>query len=767
MPPREVVQHTNQLNRIITPFIRKALIRMKKTVLISFLFFGINTLEAQQEQVNDSIDSPFISLDEVSVAGLRVDEDQPIPFSQVNKADLKARNLGQDLPILLNFLPAVVTTSDAGAGIGYTGIRVRGSDATRVNVTINGIPFNDAESQGTYWVNLPDFASSVESIQLQRGVGTSTNGSSAFGASLNILTDTVSPEAYAEITNAVGSFNSFRHTLKFSTGILNNRFEFSGRLAKIQSDGYVDRAASNLKSYFLQGVYQTQNTLLKAITFGGHEITYQSWFGVDPATLLNDRTYNSAGEIYDEIGMRTGFYDKQVDNYQQDHYQFHWNQTYGENWSSSVGLNYTYGRGYYEEYNDKWYDENIGFSGMSTLSNFLLEPVDFVTQSIYGTDNITRKWLKNDFYVITANAQYESSRSKLVFGGLYSRYDGDHFGRLIWARFASNAGPNHQFYANKGKKNEFSFFGKLTQELAPRFTAYADLQYRRINYDAQGTLNELGVIAIEDTFNFINPKLGLNFRPSAHLQYYISYSKAQREPNRTDYENGDPRPETLNDFEMGIRSKGTNINWNVNLYYMRYKDQLVLTGELDNVGAPLRKNVGDSFRLGLELEANIAFGSQWLWQPNLSLSKNKNLDFKFTRDGELENLGSTNISFSPNVLGGRKLVFVPNTQFQLALLSKYVGAQYLGNIDAKLSLLDPYFINDLSFQYHIGPLGWIKGIDWSLLVNNLFNFQYESNGYFYTYDDDYSVPDQITTIEGVGYYPQAGINFLLGVSILF
>ena len=729
---------------------------MKKTVFICICALGLNPLIAQQEQAKDSLTASPISLEEVSVTGLRASEDQPVPFSEVTKEDLASRNLGQDLPILLNFLPAVVTTSDAGAGIGYTGIRVRGSDATRVNVTINGIPYNDAESQGTFWVNLPDFASSVESIQLQRGVGTSTNGSSAFGASLNILTNAATREAYAEITNAVGSFNTLRHTLKFSTGLLNDHIEISGRLASIASDGYIDRASSDLNSYFLQGIYQDDNTLLKALMFGGHEITYQSWFGVDPFTLENDRTYNFAGEIYNANGDLTGYYDNQVDNYRQDHYQFHWNQKYNQNWSSSLGLNYTYGRGFYEEYNND-----------ASLANLRLNDVTLGGATQSTTDNITRKWLDNDFYVLTANAQYTTDDTNLVLGGLVSTYDGDHFGKLIWATFASNAQPNHEFYRNKGEKSEVTFFGKLTQKVADKLSAYVDLQIRNVGYKANGTINELGTIDIDDSFNFFNPKLGVTYNANENTQWYLSYAKAQREPNRTDYENGSPRPEVLNDFEAGIRKKGNRATWAANLYYMRYKDQLVLTGEIDEVGAPIRENVGDSYRLGLELEANLALSDQWLWQPNITLSENKNLDFRFQRDGALQNLGNTNIAYSPNLVAGSNLVFVPSTQFQVGVLSKYVGEQYLGNIDADLSKLPAYFINDLNVTYSIGPLKWVKNIDFSLLVNNIFNAQFESNGYFYTYDDTWSDPNQVTTIEGVGYYPQAGRNFLLGTTIRF
>ena len=729
---------------------------MRITVLLFSCVIGLTVMNAQEQQAKDSLTTTTISLEEVSVAGLRASKDQPLSFSEITKGELKARNLGQDLPILLNFLPSVVTTSDAGGGIGYTGIRVRGSDATRVNVTINGIPYNDAESQGTFWVNLPDFASSVENIQLQRGVGTSTNGSSAFGASLNILTNTAAKEAYAQISNSVGSFGSLRHTLKFSTGLLNDKIEIAGRLASIQSNGYIDRASSDLNAYFLQGVYQEGNTLIKALVFGGHEITYQSWFGVDPMTLTNDRTYNSAGEIYDENGSLTGFYDNQVDNYKQDHYQLHWNQRYKGNWSSSVGLNYTHGRGFYEEYNNA-----------TDLGDLRLNDVNVGNTTIASTANIVQKWLDNDFYVLTANIRHKGDQTDVVFGTLLSSYQGDHFGNLIWARYASNAQPKHEFYRNKGEKNEFSAFGKITHHLGDSFTAYADLQYRRVNYTARGSLDELGNIGIEDEFNFINPKMGLTFHADENTQLYASYAKAQREPNRSDYENGSPRPEVLNDFELGYRSSGKKTKWSANLYYMGYKDQLVLTGELDNVGAPIRQNVGNSYRLGIEAEVSIALSSQLLWQPNLSLSRNKNRSFSFQRDGQVQNLGDTNISYSPSIIGGSNLVYAPSTQFQIGLLSKYVGEQYLGNIDADLSKLAAYFINDLNIRYAIGALGWVKAIDFSLLINNVFNSVVETNGYFFTYDDSWSVPNQTTTIEGVGYYPQAGINFLLGASFTF
>ena len=388
---------------------------MKINLTLWSLLLGSTALIAQQQkQPTDSLINPLISLEEVSVSGLRVNENQPLTFSEVQTEALKERNLGQDLPILLNFLPGVVTTSDAGAGIGYTGIRVRGSDASRVNVTINGIPYNDSESQGTFWVNLPDFTSSVDNIQLNRGVGTSTNGAGAFGASLNLITQGVSDQAFAEIASSFGSFNTTKNTVKFSTGLLNEHFELSGRVATIASDGYIDRASSDLKSYFFQGLYKDQNTLIKALTFGGSEITYQSWYGIDSATLASNRTYNPAGEMYDSNGVLTGHYDNQVDNYKQDHFQFHWTQQYNSSWSSSIGLNYTYGRGYYEEFNDLWATQNIAFGDVVNFDYLQITPLVFDGTTVDTTENISRKWLDNDFYVGTFSVNYDSNQTQAV-----------------------------------------------------------------------------------------------------------------------------------------------------------------------------------------------------------------------------------------------------------------------------------------------------------------------------------------------------------------
>ena len=741
---------------------------MKTTRLIFFIFFNTSVLLGQKpvsETIKDSLRT--ISLEEVLLTGIRANEDSPVTFTNVTREEIKPRNLGQDLPILLNYLPGVVTTSDAGAGIGYTGIRVRGSDATRVNVTINGIPYNDSESQGTFWVDLPDFASSVETIQLQRGVGTSTNGSAAFGASLNLETDAVQNKPFASLSSSIGSFNTLKNTLQFSSGVLNNSFTFSGRLSQINSDGYIDRASSDLDAFFFQGTFQDESTLIKALVFGGNEITYQAYWGIDGVTLRRNRTYNTAGEIYDENGNRFSFYDNQVDNYNQEHYQFHWNERLNSNWNFTLGLNYTHGRGFYEEYNDLWYDQNIGFSGSTSFDYLQLNPFTLGDSTITNSENISQKWLDNDYYVTTLGLNYITDSTTLSFGGMFSRYVGDHFGNLVWGQSLGEALPNHRFYENQGIKKEGSFFAKATQNISEGLTAFVDLQVRSIAYQVSGQVAGPAPFSVDDDFLFFNPKAGLTYQVASRQKLYFSYAKAQREPNRTDYENGNPKPEKLDDFELGWRINTPKLQAQTNIYWMEYKDQLVLTGAIDEVGAPIRQNVGKSRRVGIELELKMKLLPNWMWQPNLALSRNQNLDFYFKRDGVLENLGKTQLAYSPSLVGGSAIIYVPSTRFQIGLLSKYVGKQYMGNIDSENSTLEAYFVNDLNAVLTWKPNKWFSEIQWSFLINNIFDKRYESNGYFYTYDDSWSVPGQVTTIEGAGYYPQAGINFLTGLMIKF
>ena len=687
----------------------------------------------------------FVNLEEVLVAAVRAKATSPVTHSNVTKEDLETRNLGQDIPALLNFLPSVVTTSDAGTGIGYSGIRVRGSDATRVNITINGIPYNDAESQGTFWVNMPDFTSSTESMQLQRGVGTSTNGSGAFGASLNLLTDAIAENAYGEISNSFGSFNTRKHTVKFSSGKINDHIEFSGRFSKIDSDGYVDRAFADLKSYFLQAAYIDDNTLIKALTFGGHEKTYQAWEGVTKEQMKTlGRTYNPYT------------YENEIDNYNQDHYQLHWNEKLTENWSTNIGLNYTYGRGYYEQYKEA-----------EDFSDYNLSPINLGGETIDETDLIRRRWLDNDFYVVNANATYKNSALEFIFGTSYSNYNGDHFGEIIWAEFASNSEIRERYYESNTKKNDANIFGKLTYKLNDKWTAFTDIQNRFVNIKTNGLTSDRDPINVDKKYSFFNPKVGLTFKANNQNSLYLSYARANKEPNRNDFENGVSTSEKLNDFELGWRLNTNNVKVNTNVYYMLYKDQLVLTGAIDDTGAPIRATSGKSYRLGLEIDAQIKVTNKFSLQPNIAISSNKNVDFVTTWNGEVVDLGDTDISFSPSLIIGNALMYQPLKNMQIAFLSKYVGEQFMGNIDNNNSKLESYFVNDLNVNFNISPKSVFKSITLSALVNNIFNTKYISNGYYYTYDDTWSVNGETTTLDGAGYYPQATRNFLIGVTLKF
>ncbi|MCJ7467434.1 MAG: TonB-dependent receptor, partial [Maribacter sp.] len=627
---------------------------MKKILKILGVIVLVTGASAQDRQT-DSLESKNILLDEVFVSAVRATNSTPVTFSNLDKLEIAPRNLGQDIPILMNFLPSVVTTSDAGAGVGYTGIRVRGSDATRVNVTINGVPYNDSESHGTFWVNMPDFASSTENLQLQRGVGTSTNGSGAFGASINILTDAISENAFGRISSSFGSFNTLRNNLKFSTGLLNDHIEISGRLSRITSDGYIDRASSKLNSYFLQGAYKSEKTLLKALLFGGHEITYQAWYGIDLQTLQSNRTYNPSGMYTDESGA-IKFYDNEVDNYRQNHAQLLWNEQLDTAWNTNIALHFTRGRGYFEQFRE---DDDFATYG--------LQPITINGEVVNTTDLIRRRWLDNRFYGVVWSANYHNENLDLVLGGGYNTYEGDHFGEIIWAKVASNGNYKDRYYEDASTKNDLNVFAKANYRLNAHLNLFGDLQFRTIGYLANGV--ETG--KVDDTFNFFNPKAGITYDLNQNNNFYFSYAMAHREPNRNDYESGSPKPETLNDLELGWRFVKQALQVSTNLYYMGYIDQLVLTGELNDVGEPIRANIGRSFRAGLEIDANVNLGKKVVIQPNVALSLNRNKDFVFQRDGMLFNLGTTHISFSPELIFGNILTYKPIENLQVSALTKY------------------------------------------------------------------------------------------------
>ncbi|MDA6071203.1 TonB-dependent receptor [Flavobacterium sp. AC] len=701
--------------------------KMDRTKSIFFILFSFLYSLSSISQEQDS--TKVNKLDDVLVSAVRVTAKTPVTFSNMDKKEIKFRNLGQDIPVLMNYLPSVVTTSDAGGGIGYTGIRVRGSDATRVNVTINGIPYNDSESQGTFWVNMPDFASSVESLQLQRGVGTSTNGSGAFGASLNMLTDSYASKPTGEISSSYGSFNSNKNTVKFSTGLLNDHFELAGRLSTIKSDGYVDRASSDLKSYFLQGTYVGKTTLIKALVFGGTQKTYQSWNGIDAEKLNSDRTYNSAGEYTDEAG-NIRYYDNETDNYDQNHYQLHWSESFSDKWSTNLALHYTKGKGYFENYKED-----------AVMSEYNLAPVGTISE----TDLIRQKWLDNDFYGTTFSVKYKDEKLDVILGGGWNKYEGDHYGKVIWARYASQSELGDHYYDDYSTKTDGNIFAKANYQFTEKLSFYGDLQYRRVQYKANS--KETGIV--DDTFNFFNPKAGLNYEINQKNTLYFSYARANREPNRTDYEGGNVKPEKLNDFELGWRFNSEKFQLNSNFYYMGYKDQLILTGRLDDVGAPIRANTEKSYRLGFEVDATIKLSEKFLLRPNFTLSSNKNVDLAV----EGQYYGTTDIAYSPNVIAGNIIVYSPMENFHISLLQKYVGEQYMNNIELPAAKLADYFVNDLNISYEIKPKSIFKSIMITGLVNNILDKKYVSNGAMW---DIYP-----------SYYPQAGINFLAGLTLKF
>jgi iron complex outermembrane receptor protein len=682
--------------------------------------------------------------DEVVVYATRANDKTPTTFTNVSGQSLQKQNFGQDMPMLLNWTPSLVTTSDAGAGVGYTGLRIRGSDATRINVTINGIPYNDSESQTTYWVDIPDVATSTQSVQVQRGVGTSTNGAGAFGGSVNVQTNSLRPEAYAELMAATGSFNTQRYALKAGTGLINNAWAFDGRVSKITSDGYIDRAASDLSSYYLSGGYYGKKTMIKALTFGGHEKTYQSWNGNDGETMKTNRTFNSAGALYDENWSVTGYYDNEVDDYNQDHYQLHLTQKINSYWNANLSFHYTYGRGYYEQYKQEKPFSELG------LSNIVLKD----TTLTYG-DFIVRKWLDNKFYGTTFSLNYDKDKSNLTIGGAFNQYgQAKHYGEIIWAQYSANSSIRQHYYDGESQKNDFNVYAKWNYELSTAWNAFVDVQYRYVGYTTTGMDDDLNPYDINETYNFFNPKAGLSYALSSRDVLYGSYAVANREPNRSDFLGNDvkPKPERLDNLEAGWRRRSDRYAFEANYYFMNYTDQLVLTGKLDNVGNPIRENVGKSYRSGIELSGTVKLAERLTWNANATWSVNKNVDY-VADPTKVDEAKNTTIVLSPSWIAGSQFTYTVFRNLDATLLTKYVGKQYLDNTETESLILEDYFVNDVRFNYSLSPKG-MNALGLSLLVNNIFDVKYSSNGA--TYGD------------GVGYYfPQAGTNVMGMVTLKF
>jgi len=712
---------------------------------IAFLIFAASSFTARSQEKKDTAELP-----PVEVRAVTVSPTAPFAKTNLSKKEIDRQNLGQDLPFLLNQTPSVVINSDAGNGVGYTGIRIRGTDATRINVTLNGIPYNDAESQGTFFVDLPDFASSVNRIQIQRGVGTSTNGAGAFGATLNFSTNEANKTAYAEVNNSYGSFNTWKNTIKAGTGLMAGHFTTDVRVSRISSNGYIDRATSDLKSFYISSAYLSDKTDVRANIFSGKEKTYQAWNGVSEADLKTNRRINYAGT--EKPGEP---YENETDNYRQDHYQLFFTQRFKPSLNLNVAGFLTRGLGYYEQYKANEDYADYGMEYPITGSD-----------TIFTSDFIRQLWLDNYFYGSIFSLQHQSQKTQLIFGGAITKYDGAHYGDVIWASKILPY-PNTRWYDLNAFKKDFNIYGKWQQNISGALQTFIDVQYRRVKYDLLGFRNNPKLF-ISNTFNFFNPKLGFSYYKNNWLAY-ASYSIANKEPNRDDFEAGtdqQPKPERLNDLEVGLERKSKNSFWSANLYYMRYKDQLVLTGKINDVGAYTRTNIPNSYRLGIELQGSATF-SKWIkTSANLTLSRNRILNFTEYMDdydtgGQKEKFyEETDISFSPSVIGAATITITPLEKLNIDLLSKYVSRQYLDNASNDSRKLDAYFTEDVRVIYSFNRRPF-KNIDLILQLNNVFNKMYEPNGYTFSYYYN----SRLTTENS--YFPMAGRNFFTGINLKF
>lgn len=701
-----------------------------------------------------------ILADEVLVKGTRARPDIPVTYSNLSGEKIEENNLGQDMPYLINLLPSVVVTSDAGNGIGYSSFRVRGTDLTRINVTLNGIPLNDSESHGVWWVDLPDLAASTRDIQLQRGVGTSTNGAGAFGATLNLQTSGLEKEPFAKISASAGSYNSIKNSVSFGSGLLPGGFSFDGRYSAVTSDGYIERASSDLSSFAFTGAYYGQKKdILKLVILSGKEKTYQSWDGVPGEILSTNRRYNGMGMFTDQNGTLQ-FYDNETDNYRQNHFQLFYSKGISPDILFNAALHYTHGEGYYEQYKE---DES--------LSDYLLQEVILTQDTIRQTDLIRRKWLNNDFYGAVFNLSINKYKFKLDVGGAGNKYVGDHYGRIIWARYFSNGEKGHEWYRNQGVKTDGNLYAKTSIRINQKVSTYLDIQGRYINYVLDGPDDDLRDISQEHSYFFFNPKAGLKYLFSNSTSLYGSVAIAHREPDRYTYKDtplGEPapRPERLTDFEAGIETGNAGFLASANIYYMWYKDQLVHTGQINDVGAPVMTNVPESYRFGIELIAAIRLTSGISWNMNATFSRNKIKKFSFYIDDwdtwsqRTFELGETNISFSPGQVVKSSIDFKLTEGIHAIWNSVFVGKQYIDNSSSDLRALNPYWVNDLRVNIDVKVRN-LKSLKIHLGVNNLLNELYESNAWVYPYYEN-NVLKMMT-----GYYPQAERNFMAGINVEF
>ncbi|MFV0268418.1 MAG: TonB-dependent receptor [Draconibacterium sp.] len=759
------------------------------TLKVSFIGFETKEVEVSlqtNKKIEVNLAPGSVLTDEVLISATRAGVKTPVAYSNVSGDEIAKRNMGQDIPYLLQLTPSFVTTSDAGAGVGYTNFRIRGTDLNRITVTVNGVPLNDAESHGTFFVDQPDIASSLDNVQIQRGVGTSTNGAAAFGATINLQTNALNKKAYGEFKTAAGTFNTFKNTLSAGTGLINDHFTVDVRLSKVNSDGYIDRASSDLKSFFVSGGYYSEKTILKLNVFSGFEETYQSWNGVPKVRLENDLegmqrygdhwlyTQEETEHMINSDSRTYNYYTyaDQVDHYTQDHFQLHFSHKFTPALNLNASLHWTHGYGYYENY-----------KANAKMPKYGLTPVIIGGDTITRTDLVNRKWLDNNFYGVTYSLNHKKNQSDFTFGGGYNVYDGDHFGNVIWAQYLGNNVPNaelyeqtgkketeHEWYRGNGLKKDFNIFAKYNWQVAQKLNLFADLQYRHINYEITGIDDDLRDIAQEHDFNFFNPKFGIYYQPAANQNLYLSFAIANREPNRNNYVDAKPGEvpshETLRDWELGYNYASSRFTFGANYYYMCYKDQLVLTGQINDVGGPVMVNVDKSFRTGLELQAGLQLLPKLQWLANTTLSINKIKDFtEYVDDWDNKrlqaiHLGKTDLSFSPNVTGNSQFVFTPVQNLSLAFVSTYVGKQYIDNTASDNRALEAYFVNHIKADYSF-TTRLFDEIKLHLMVNNVFNTMYESNAWVYSYivgGERYKQD---------GYFPQAGTHFMFGVDFKF
>ncbi len=714
--------------------------------------------------VNVSLVRKSFLAGEVIVSATRAGSRSPLAYTSLDNEIISRQNSGHDIPYLLSLTPSLVETSEAGNGIGYTNLRIRGSDASRINVTVDGIPLNNPESHQVFWVDLPDLASSVDNIQVQRGAGTSSHGAGAFGATLNLQTKNPGNDPFAQISSTFGSFNTFRKMIAAGTGMLADRFAFQVRYSDMKSDGYIDRTGSDHRSAFINGAFRTERSYLKANIILGEEHTKIGWWGV-PGEMLNvNRKYNPAGEYTDQNGILQ-YYDNESDNYNQNHYQIFYDLNLNDRISLSTAFHYTYGKGYYEEFKED-----------RTLAEYGLPDIEINGSVISESDLVRRKLMKNDFYGMVYSLKYKSDKLETSFGGGANYYSGDHYGRIIWMRYSGDREKDHQWYFNNGIKGEFSIFGKADFSLTNRLSVFGDLQYRYINYRMKGTDDDLKDLGQEHDFSFFNPKAGLFWSINPHQDAYLSFSVANREPTRADFKEaaGDPlatpKPETLFDTELGYKQRGEKHSLTVNLYAMLYKDQLVPTGELSSTGYSIMTNVEKSRRLGIEIITALKPVTFFNWDLSLTMSSNKISDFTeyyidyntgdWSEEYKSRELGTVDIAYSPSLITISDMNFRILRNTRLHFISKYVGKQYFDNTMSSERMIDPYFVNNLRIDFE-PEIRNIRNTSFQLLVNNIFNSKYISNAYGGNWYEDGSEKTWAY------YFPQAGINFMVKAELAF